>query len=119
VEVIISDLEAREHLGAPRSLVRVSVPSRRYVSHIALVSSISETSNCTKERCDDEIGLIHEPSSCLVEERHDALMKDAVETKSIIAMELSIIEYRARDHGFSQIDGVVHDDTLATNHVFS
>jgi hypothetical protein len=41
--------------------VRVSIPPRRYVSHVALVSSI-----CMN-------------SSCLLEERCDTLMEDDVE----------------------------------------
>jgi hypothetical protein len=40
--------------------VQVKIPSRRYASHIALVSSINE------------------PSSCLEEERCDTLMEDVV-----------------------------------------
>jgi len=37
----------------PRSLVRESIPPRRYASHVALVSSISERSSCLEEeRCD-------------------------------------------------------------------
>jgi hypothetical protein len=120
VEVVVPDLEAREHVGAPRSSVRASVPPRRYASHVALVSSIHETSNCIEEeRCDDEIDFIHEPSSCSVEERCDALMEDDVETDSRVAVDGSIIEYRARDHGFSQTEGVSHDDTLARDHGFS
>jgi hypothetical protein len=52
--------EAQEHVGVPRSSMRVSIPPRRYASHVALVSSICE------------------PSSCLEEERCDTLMEDDV-----------------------------------------
>ena len=82
--------------------MRASVPPRRYVSHVALISSIHETSNCIEEeRCDDEINFIHECSTCLMEERCEALMEDDVDTDSIVVVDGNIIEYRAMDHGFS------------------
>jgi hypothetical protein len=74
--VEIVDPEAQEHIGVPRSSVRASVPPRRYASHVALVSSI------------------HETSSCSLEERCDALMED-VEIDSRVAVDGSIMEYRA------------------------
>jgi hypothetical protein len=45
--------EAQEHVGVPRSPVTASIPPRRYVSHVALVSSICEASSyLEEERCD-------------------------------------------------------------------
>jgi hypothetical protein len=82
--------------------VRVTVPSRIYVSHVALVSSIHETSSNTKEeKCDDDIYFIHEPSICSLEEMCDTLMEDDAETDSKVAADGSIIEYRSRNRGFS------------------
>jgi hypothetical protein len=76
----------------PRYSVRVSVPPRRYASHVALVSSIYETSSCIEEEiCDDEIDFIHETSSCLVEDRCDALMEDDAEIDSRVEPNGSII----------------------------
>jgi hypothetical protein len=63
--------------------VRVSIPPRRYASHIALVSSICE------------------PSSCLEEERCDTLMEDDVGIDSMFVVDGSIVEYRDRVVGFS------------------
>jgi len=36
-----------------------------------------------------------------MEERHDASMEDDVETHSIVATDVIIIECKAKDHGFS------------------
>jgi hypothetical protein len=52
--------EAQGHVPTSRSLVRESIPPRRYAKHIALVSSICG------------------PSSCLEEERCHTLMEDDV-----------------------------------------
>jgi hypothetical protein len=60
--------EAWEQVGAPRSLVRVSVPPRIYASHVALISSI------------------HETSSYSLEERCDALMEDVEIDFRVVAM---------------------------------
>ena len=65
----IDDLVAQKHAKAS------------CVSHVALFSSLRETSNYTKERYDDEIDFIHEPSSYSLE-RRDALMEDVVEIDS-------------------------------------
>jgi len=46
-------------------------------------------------------------------------MEDDVEADSKIAVDGSIIEYKARDHEFSQTKGVARDDTLAKNPRFS
>jgi hypothetical protein len=54
-----------------------------------------------------------------LEERCDTLIEDGTETNSKVAMDGSIIEYRAKDHGFSQPEGVSHDDTLVEDHEFS
>jgi hypothetical protein len=58
--------------------VRISVPPRRYVSHVALVSSIRET------------------SSCSLEERCDTLMEDDVEIDSRFVVDGSIVEYKGK-----------------------
>ena len=49
--------------------MEMSVPPRRYASHIALVSSI------------------YEPSNCLEEERCDTLMDNGVKVVSIIVVD--------------------------------
>jgi hypothetical protein len=67
----------------------VSIPLRRYASHIALVSSI------------------HEPSSYLEERRCDTYDVD-----SGVATNVSIAEYKDRVDGFSWIERVAHDVTL-------
>jgi hypothetical protein len=36
-------------IGAPNSLVRASIPTRRYVNHIALATFICESSSCVDE----------------------------------------------------------------------
>jgi hypothetical protein len=58
----------------PRSSARMSVPSRRYVNHVALID------------------FIHEPSSCSMEERCDNLMEDDTKTDSRVVAKGSIIE---------------------------
>jgi hypothetical protein len=60
--------EAQEQVGVLGSLVRVSIPPRRYGSQIALVSSICESSNC------------------LEEEKHDTLMEDdaRIDSRSLV-----------------------------------
>jgi hypothetical protein len=63
--------------GAPPQ-DRSSVPPKRYVSRIALVSSI------------------HETSSCLGEERCDTLMEDDVEIDSRFVADGSIVEYKGK-----------------------
>jgi len=63
--------------------MRVSIPPKRYVSHIALVSSI------------------HEPSICLEEDRCYTLMEGDVEVDSMITSYGSSIEYRDKVIGFS------------------
>jgi len=61
MEVVVPNFEAQQHVGAPKSSMRASVPLRRYASHVALVSSIRETSSCIEEeRCDDKIYFIHD-----------------------------------------------------------
>lgn len=45
---------AQEYVEAPKPSMRVSIPPRRYASHIVLVSSNCEPSNyLNEERCDD------------------------------------------------------------------
>jgi hypothetical protein len=41
--------EAQEQVGVPRSSMRVSIPPRRYSSHVALASSTCEPTNCFEE----------------------------------------------------------------------
>jgi hypothetical protein len=53
--------KAHKNVGAPRSLVRVSIPPKIYASDVASISSI------------------HEPYSFSLEERCDILMEDYVE----------------------------------------
>jgi hypothetical protein len=36
-------------IGAPSSLVRESIPTRRYVNHISLATFICESSSCVEE----------------------------------------------------------------------
>jgi hypothetical protein len=81
--------ETREHVGAPRSLVKVSVPPRRYASHVALVSSIYMTFQLSIEQ-----------------ERCDTLMEDDVEIDSRFAAEWEFVEYRDRVDEFSQTERV-------------
>jgi len=50
--VEIVDPKEHEHIVVPRSLVRESVPPRRYVSYEALASFIHETSSFSLERSD-------------------------------------------------------------------
>ena len=69
------------------------------------MSSIRETSSCIEEeRCDDEIDSIHEPSSCSLEERCETLIEDDAMTDSRVVVDGSIIECKAKDCGFSQIE---------------
>ena len=63
--------------------MRVSINLRRYASHIALVSSM------------------HEPSNCLEEERHDTLMEDNLKISSKFATNGILLEYNNRIVGFS------------------
>lgn len=77
------------------------VPPSTYASYDALVSSIRETSNCTLTK------------------KYDTLREDDVEIDSKVATNGSIKEYKTRNHGFSQIKGVSHDDTLAKDHGLS
>jgi hypothetical protein len=54
------------------------------------------------------IGFFH-----LEEKRHDTLMEDDVGIDSMFAVVGSIVEYNEKVVGFSYIDGVDHDVTLA------
>jgi hypothetical protein len=63
VEVTVLCLEVRAHVGAHINSMRVSVPPKRYDSHVGFVSSIPKTRSFIEERgCDDEVDSIHEPS---------------------------------------------------------
>jgi hypothetical protein len=72
----------------------VSISSRRYASHVALVSSI------------------HEPSNCLEEERCDTWMEYDGGIDSKFSIDGSVVEYKGRLVGFYNIEGVEHDVTL-------
>jgi hypothetical protein len=43
--------DAHEHVGAPKTLVRESIPPKRFFNHVALTSSIGEPSNFVEARC--------------------------------------------------------------------
>lgn len=76
--------EAQGQAVVPRSSVRVSIPPRRYASHVALVSSI------------------YMPFNCIEKERCDTLMEDDAEIDSRFVANGGIIEYKERVNGFSQ-----------------
>jgi hypothetical protein len=79
----IVDPNSQENIGSLKSSVRESVSLRGYVSHVALVSSIHKTFNCS------------------LEQKCDALMED-VEIDSKVSVDGSIMEYWDRmDFGFS------------------
>jgi hypothetical protein len=50
VDIFVPYLEAQEHVGVPIASMIESVPPRRYASHVALVSSICETSIVHRRR---------------------------------------------------------------------
>lgn len=52
-------------------------------------------------RLDDQIDFTHEPSICSLEGRCDVLKEDVVKIDSRDVVDVSIIEYRAKDFGFS------------------
>lgn len=92
MEVVV--LEDQELICESKSLVRVSVPPRRYASHVVLVSPI------------------HEISSCSLEDRCDALIED-VEIDSKVVPNGSFMEYEAmRYYRFKYIKGVSLGYTL-------
>ena len=76
----------QNNVGAPKYLVRESIPPRRYASHIALVFSICE------------------PSSSLEEESCDTLMEEDAKVSSSTTIDGRIVEYRDKVIGFSQTD---------------
>jgi hypothetical protein len=49
VKLYYSEHNAHEHVGAPRSLVRVNIPPMRYVNHGAFASSTCHPSHCFDE----------------------------------------------------------------------
>jgi hypothetical protein len=79
----------------PISSVRESIPPRRYVSHVALVSSIYIPSGSLEERC-------------------DILMEDDAKIDFKYAANGIVIEYKDTVDGFFQIEKVAHDVTLAS-----
>ena len=52
---------------------------------------------------------VNKPSSCLEEEKCDALMEDDAEIDYRIAVDGSIVEYRDMVDGFYQTERVAHD----------
>jgi hypothetical protein len=50
---VVPYLKAQQHVGAPKSSMRASMPPKRYASHVALVSSIRDTASFSlEERCE-------------------------------------------------------------------
>jgi hypothetical protein len=69
--------------------MRVSIPPKRYSSHVALVPSI------------------HEPFGCLEEEMCDTFVEDDANIDPRFVIDGSVVEYMDMIDGFSQIEGDV------------